>query len=304
MTNSQENRLSMFLAARDFLLKNDVVTNSLPNFPKFFDDIKSGIIEIQRWVELQEFDKTGIAIEKNKAKDALIIKTMDIANKLYAYAKFRNDSILMNEIGYKESELRKSSDTLLKEQCQIVHDKGNYNAVDLIQYGITQIMLDEMKGLISDYNAYLPAPRIGIMEKKQATAKLTSLFDLVNSNFDHIDTLAETLKYSDPVFFKGYRGARKIIKSGHSFLSLKGMVVDKNNGLPLQNVRLVLSLAPKSPRDQSTVITKKSAQKGGFNIRNMSSGTWDVAVSREGYSTQNLQVSVVNGETASLVIEL
>lgn len=304
MTNTQENRLSMFLAARDFLLKNDAVTNNLPNFTRFFDELKSSVIDIQSWVELQEFDKTGIAIAKNKAKDALIIKTMDIANRLFAFAKFRNDSILMKEIGYKESYLRQTTDTLLKEKCQIVFDRASNFITDLAQYGVSQNMLDELKNLIADYGTSLPAPRIGIMEKKQATAKLAALFDQANLHFNQIDTLIETLRYSDTVFYNGYHSARKIVNAGHGFLSLKGKVLDKNNGLPIQNVKLLLSRELKNPGDTAAIIEKKSAQKGGFNIRNMSAGSWNVLVTKEGYTDQNLQVSVVSGETTICVIEL
>lgn len=304
MTNTQENRLSMFLAARDFLLKNNAATSALPNFAQFSDAAKSGITEIQSWVEQQEFNKTGIAIEKKKIKDTLIVKAMDIANRLFAFAKFRNDSILMKEIGYKESELRKTTDTLMKEKCQIVFDKGSLYAADLVQYGVSQNMLDELKRLISDYDTSLPAPRIGIMEKKQATEKLAALFDQVNLNFDQLDTLVETLRYSDTVFYKGYQGARKIVNAGHGFLSLKGIVIDKNNSVPIQNVKIVLSLQLKNPGDAAAVIEKKSAPKGGFNIRNMPTGSWNVSVSKEGYVDQTFQIGVVSGETTMLLIKL
>ena len=304
MTNKQENRLSMFLAARDFLLKNNNSTSALPNFTQFFDAVKSGIIEIQSWVEQQEFDKTGIAVSKKKIRESLIVSTMDIANKVFAFARFKNDDILMKEIGYKESELTKSTDTLMKEKCQIVFDKASTYAADLVQYGVTQNMLDQLKRLISDYDTSLPTPRIGIMEKKQATAKLASLFDHVNSNFDQIDTLVEILKYSDTVFYKGYRGARKIVRSGHVFLSLKGKVTDKTNDMPLQNVRLSFSLQLKNQGDIPMSFEKKTAPKGGFIVRNMAEGTWNVLVSKEGYSIQNLQVSIVSGETAVLLVKL
>lgn len=304
MTNTQENRLSMFLAARDFLLKNNAATASLPNFAQFSDAAKSGITEIQSWVEQQEFNKTGIAVEKKKIKDTLIVKAMDIANRLFAFAKFRNDSILMKEIGYKESELRKTTDTLMKEKCQIVFDKGSLYAADLVQYGVSQNMLDELKRLISDYDTSLPAPRIGIMEKKQATEKLAALFDQVNLNFDQLDTLLETLRYSDTVFYKGYQGARKIVNAGHGFLSLKGIVIDKNNNVPIQNVKIVLSLQLKNPGDVAAVIEKKSAPKGGFNIRNMPAGSWNVSVTKEGYADQTFQIGVVSGETTMLTIKL
>jgi hypothetical protein len=304
MTNTQENRLSMFLAARDFLLQNNAATSVLPNFVHFFDAAKSGITEIQSWVEQQEFNKTGIAIEKKKIKDTLIVKAMDIANRLFAFAKFRNDSILMKEIGYKESELRKTTDTLMKEKCQIVFDKGSLYAADLVQYGVSQNILDELKRLISDYDTSLPAPRIGIMEKKQATEKLAALFDQVNLNFDQLDTLVETLRYSDTVFYKGYQGARKIVNAGHGFLSLKGIVIDKNNSVPIQNVKIVLSLQLKNPGDAAAVIEKKSAPKGGFNIRNMPAGSWNVSVTKEGYADQTFQIGIVSGETTMLLIKL
>lgn len=304
MTNNQENRLSMYLAARDFLLKNNAATSNLPNFVKFFDDVKSGILDIQSWVEQQEFDKTGIAIEKRKIRESLVLSTMDIANKIFAFAKFKNDEILLKEIGYKESELRKSTDTLMKEKCQIVFDKASIYATELVQYGVSQNMLDELKSLISDYGTSLPTPRIGIMEKKQATAKLAALFEQVSSNFTQIDTLVETLRYSDTVFYNGYLGARKIVNTGHVFLSLKGKVID-SNGIPIPNVKIVFTQElNKNSGSTAVSIVKKTAQKGGFNIRNMSAGTWNVVVAKEGYPEQSLQVSVINGETTLFEVKL
>jgi hypothetical protein len=148
----------MAMAARDFLLQNNTITNSLPNYLPFFTGVQNGILEIQRLAEQQKLDKTGIAVVKKELKADLIIKAMDIANKITAFAKISNNQILLKEVSYKESELKKCADTLLKEKCHVIYDKGMQYATELQTYNVTPTLLTEQQNLINDYNIAYKAP--------------------------------------------------------------------------------------------------------------------------------------------------
>ncbi|MEI6050615.1 MAG: carboxypeptidase-like regulatory domain-containing protein [Bacteroidota bacterium] len=51
-------------------------------------------------------------------------------------------------------------------------------------------------------------------------------------------------------------------------------------------------------------ITRKTAKKGSFHIKNMQPGTYRLSVSKPGYKEKEVTVSVANGERSALKVEL
>ena len=81
MTSEQESRFSMQLVARDFLTANATITATLPSYAAFFTAVTTGITQIQSIREQQEFDKTGIAVNKTQLKTNLIALSIDVVVK-------------------------------------------------------------------------------------------------------------------------------------------------------------------------------------------------------------------------------
>jgi hypothetical protein len=309
MTIKQERKLSMELALRDFLLQNATITTTLPSFATYFTPFQANVTAIQSIRIQQEIDKTGITASKKTLRDDLIVKAVDIIRKVTAYAKVTNNAQLIKEIGYSESALKKSADTILRDICQVVYDKTNANIAALSTYGIVAATLTAFQTAITNYNVAIPKPRLGQLEKQQATTQLDQLFKLNDDLLGKIDALVEIVRLTQVIFYNNYQNVRKVIETGTSSLALQAKVVDKNTLEPLSNVlfkfKLVNSETLKSASTNGNgEIEKKSADKGMFKIKSMPEGEYKAVVSRPGYKSQELNVTVVNGEMTELDVEM
>jgi hypothetical protein len=312
MTSEQESRLSMFMAVRDFLTANATITATLPNYAGYFTAVQNGITSIQTIREQQEFDKTGIAANKNQLKTTLISQAMDVSRKVVAYALYVNNTVLLNEVKYSETDLKKSADTILKDKSQVIYDRANTNLAALATYGITAAILTNLLTAITNYNAAIPKPRLGINDKKQATAQLAVLLDTVDSNLLKIDSLAEIVRLTQVNFYNGYKNARRIVETGIGSLALRGSAIETQNGEPVTNATFTFNhnggtlktAMASSSLDGNGTIVKKTAAKGNFNIKSMPEGTYSVTVTKPGYKDKVVTVSVTNGELCDLVVEM
>jgi transposase len=123
MDNIQESTLSMAMVTNMHLLANAAITATLPNYSIYFTGVQTGVTQIQVVREQQEFDKTGITVNKNQLKATLIAQSIDVGRRVVAYATVVNNSVLLAETSYTESDLKKSPDTVLKDRCQVIYDR-------------------------------------------------------------------------------------------------------------------------------------------------------------------------------------
>ena len=306
MTTNQESKLNMYLTVRNFIIPNEGVTKELPNFAASYATLLSTISQIQTIGEIQKFDKTGLAIEKNKLKETLITMAADYSRKITALAKFTNNSTLLNEAKFSVSDLGRMTDVALKDYLQIIHDKAEANIGSLSEYGITPETQKVFIDTITAYNASLSTPRFGIAEKSKATKKLAVLFDAADAAVENMDFAVGIIKLTQSDFFNGYKTSRKLIDTSSGNLALKATATDQASGEPVKGV--LFTFKPEGTQAALSggngEITKKTAEKGSFHIKNMQAGTYRVSVRKPGYKDKEVTVSVANGERSELNVEL
>ena len=311
MTNEQESRFSMYLATTGFCDANATITANLPNFAANLTSVKTTCIQIQAISEQQRFDKTGITENKNQLKTNLITMASDNARKLMAYAKFTNNQTLLAEINITESDFKRAADTAVKDYAQIIYDRAQPIVATLSIYGITTASQTALLNAITNYNAILGAPRIGITVKSQATKQLVALLKLVDTALLNMDAAVEIIRLSQVNYYNGYKTARKIVSTGIGTLAVKGLVTDAESGEPVKGVTVSFVQENEMMLSKSAtmgkikpVVTKKTADKGGFNVKSMPAGTYQVKIKKEGYQEQLATVYVNDGELSELKLEI
>lgn len=308
MNNYQESKLSMYLVARDYMTANATILTPLPNFAANQTAFQNAITQIQASGELQNFDKTGIAGGKNQLKQTLVTLAADSSRKLTAYAKFTSNQTLLNEINYSESDLKRRADTNLKDAAQGIYDRAQPIVASLATYGITAATQTALLNAINAFNTAIPKPRLGITEKKQSTTQLAALFKTADTALENIDTAVEIVRLTQVNFYNGYKAARKLVLTGGGSVSVKGIVTDASNGEPLKSVTLKFSTNGTSAKLKSangnSDLTKKTADKGGFMIKTLAEGTYQVTITKPGYKEQTVTVNVSDGEMSVLDIKL
>jgi len=304
----QESKLSMYLAACDYMNANTTILNPLPNFSANQTAFQNAITQIKANGEQQNFDKTVIAGSKSQLKQNLVTLAADASRKLTAYAKFTNNQTLLSEVNYSESELKRRADTNLRDAAQGIYDRAQPIVASSATYGITAATQTALLNAINAFNTAIPKPRLGITEKKQSTTQLAKLFKTADTALDNIDTAVEIVRLTQVNFYNGYKAARKLVLTGGGSVSVKGIVIDALTGEPLKSATLKFvtngTLAKLKTPNGNSDITKKTADKGGFMVKTLAEGTYQVIISKPGYKEQIVTVNVSDREMSVLDIKL
>jgi predicted nucleic-acid-binding protein len=308
MTSGQESRFSMQLVVRDFLTANATITMTLPNYAGFFSGVSSGIVQIHSIRVQQEADKTGIAGNKTQLRTNLIALAMDVSRKAVAYATIVDNAVLLQEVNYTETELKRSADTILRDRCQVIYDRANANVAALAAYVVTAAILTDLLSALNAYTTAIPKPRLGITDKKLATEQLVFLLKGVDDNLAKIDVLVEIIRVTQANFYNEYKNVRKIIATGGGSLSVKGKITDAGSGVGLKGATVSFAADAASAKTATAgsgvAKVKKSADRGGFNIKSLAEGSYTVTIAKLGYKDAVVTVYVSNGELSVVDVAL
>lgn len=315
MTNSQEIRLMMCITVDEYCNQYPSITKKLPLFDENRTVLSGTIREITTMSTQQKVDRTGGASDKKHLAATLITLVADSARKQTAFAKLTNNLPLLAEVNIPESSFRNFSDTDLRDYSQIIYDRGQANIDSLAGYGITAGSQAALLSAIEAYGAALAKPRLGTTVTRQATQRLEQLFKQAYAALEKMDAAVEIVRLTESSFYSGYRTARKLVNTGSGSLTLKGMVTDSTTGEPLKGV--TVSFCPECAQDTAAtaangissikpevVLTKVTADKGGFNIKSLPSGVYRVTLSKAGYRDTVVTVAVTPGELNDLNVEL
>lgn len=305
MNNLQENRLSMYLAVRDYLLQYSEITKDLPNYDQHFTELQKAIGEIQSIAEIQKSDTKGYAKQKQSFREKLITLTLDVSHKMNAFAKFNGNLMLQTEVKMTRSRLLRATDTGLRDFAQIIYAKAKANLEPLKGYGVTSETQAEFLDTINKYNASLSGPRVAKTETVQATKQLTVLFNKADLMLENIDAAIGIIKYSQSNFVNGFKTAKKIVSAGTGSLALKGSAIDTKSGTAIKGVKFIFKsdniyMASGVPPE----FVKTTADKGSFIIKSMPQGTYTVTISKPGYKEKVVSVVVAEGEMTELRVML
>jgi hypothetical protein len=308
MTTKQENKLSMYLPVESYCDANATITANLPNFSTNLTAFKSAIASIKSISEVQKVDRSGATMSKSNARNQLIVIAADNARKLTAFAKFSNNSALLSEVNISEGKFKNFADTELRDYAQIIYNRAQTNVTALATYGITAATQTSFAAAIKAYSDTLALPRISTTTQAQATKQLEMAFKTADAALKNMDTAVEIIRLSQANYYKGYKTARKLVELGSSTMSLKGLITDALTGDPVKGVNVCLALdngmmkaAASAPTEE---IVKKTADKGGFNIKSLPAGMYNVTIKKNGYAEQVMQIAVSDGEMTDLKIQL
>jgi len=302
MNKLQENRLNMFLAVKAYLLTKLTVLEPLPNFTAFFTAFQELLAAIHALLEKQSFDKKGLTDAKRDLKLNLTTITGDNARKLYAYALYINDHVLIAETHISQSQLKLKADTLLKEFAEGIYNRATLHLADVTPYGITTATQLVFRTAIDDFTAAKTMPRLSKTESKEITRQLTDDYVGADKLLAQLDALIEIIRITDPNTYKAYKLARKTIDYGTRTITLRGKVVDAVTKVGIKGVSVTfldgegVSLVP--------AVVKKTAAKGGFNVKSLAEGIYKFKLTKVGYVEQLINVTVNSDELCNIKVEL
>jgi len=307
MTSRQENKLNMYLAVTTFLNTNVAIVNRLPMYGDSLSSLNTGITNIKALAKEQMFDKSGVHKNKKQLKYALAGLAADTSRKLVTFAKFTNNQPLLSEIDFSESKLKYANNSEIRDYTQGIYSRAQTHIADLEIYGVTANTQAALLAAINEFTDYSPQTRIVSTSGKRYTTEIAEAFKKADIALENIDAGIEIIKLSELYFYKEYKSVRKIISLGTGSLALTGKITDAITKEPIKNASIEFNIkvnGSNTPANTNGTIYKKSADKGGFFIKTMPNGLYDVSISKNGYTGKNEIIVVSTGELARLNIEL
>ena len=302
MKSIQENRFNMYLTVNVFLNSKLSVLGTLPNFTAFFTAFQGFIPTIQHLMEQQLFDKKGVTKSKQALKQILATITGDYARKLYAYALYVNDHVLIAEMHLGQGKINIFSDATLLETAEGIYRRTTPLLTDLAEYGITTATQLELQNAIDNFAASIPKPRLSDAESKEITRQLKDQFGAADQTLAKIDAVIEIIRFSEPVIYKAYKLARKVMGYGTHSLAIRGTITDADTKEPIKGVTITF-LHPDGTNLQPPLI-KQSAAKGGFTVKTVSEGVYKLKLSKIGYNDLAITTTINSGEQCKISAEI
>jgi Carboxypeptidase regulatory-like domain len=309
MNANQEDKFSMYYVVKNTCEKYQPtwITNAVFAATYNLWAAKLPLIETNR--DAQTLETTGITTDKTAKRAAMTDKALFMENRLQSYANVTNDPELLESIRYSATDLKKARDTDVVGICNTILAKANANAAAIVAYGVTAAMITELQAAITAYSATLAKPKAAKSQTKTATENLVALFKEADDLLiKRLDLDIELFKTSKPELYSQYKTARIIISTGGGASSVLGSVTNAANGEVVKGVTFTFvaennGQMKAAAAETAKPIVKKSADKGKFRAT-LPENSYRVIVEKIGFKKQEIIITVANGETTNLKVEL
>ena len=299
MNIKRQSKLKMYLTLRIFLLENPAITAKLPNYPEFIAALDAAIFQIQN-NSYQHYNTKGVTDNKNQLKDELITTTVDASAKIQAFAKYTHDTVLLAETKFTISALKIKSALDMLDDANGLYNRIDDHIADLTTYGLTVETQKDYRAIIDAFAESIPQPRQSQLKSKENTLLENQGFDAADKAVDNIDTVVEIVKLSEPLFYSGYKNARKIVEQGSGTLQVQGYITEAATGKPIPVATVTFRLIGQT----DIAIEKETAAKGGFMIKTLAEGIYDVTVAKVGFKPKTITITVRWDELCNVNVAL
>lgn len=310
MNTSQENKLSKYYVIDSICQKHKATWVANAVFAASYHLWSALIPLIEQNRDAQTPETTGIATDKKTKRAVMVEKALFIQNRSQSYANATGDSVLLESVSYTPTDLKKARDTEVVGICNTILAKAIEHAADVEPYGITAALTTELQHAIAAYSATLPKPKAAKSQTKTATENLRELFKKAEKYLkERLDLDIELFKAENPEFYSQYKTAQSSTSTGHKVVAVSGKVTMAGGGGPVKGATFTITAQPNGAAkagitETTKTIVKKSAAKGNFRIANLAEGHYLVVVKKVGFVEQLLDMTVANGETTRLKVEL
>jgi hypothetical protein len=304
MRGVYEGQLNMYHGFKEFKAGVTHITHPLPNFIKNEQVFDRELPEILKMAEMQRMDKTGMTAIKNQLREEVVVDVDDNSRKLGVFARFTNNTLLATEVKFTQGKLRLLGDTAVRDCAQIVHDKALPHLDLLAPYGIDAESQAAFYAKIQAFNDSIGKPIAGRTNGVMINQNLDEKFKIVNEALANMDAAVEIVRLKDPKFYAAYKNARKVVNKRGTSLCVKGKVLDAATNDPIKGAKISFALIDPATGKASdiTAITKTSAERGGFYIKNLAESIYLVTVKRVGYADYSANVVVAANQLTDVKV--
>ncbi len=270
MTDSQSNRLDMYLVVQDFYEDNQATIDLVAARATAFGQLNTNITAINAEIAGQSTNTTGVAQDKSAIRITLDNITAVTLAAAKAWALATENNTLAAEFDYSLSDIQRIKDDTMQGFCDYRISLVNDNIASLADYGIDAAAVTAWQDALDAYTAVLETPREAINARHLHTEALKTLFSNTGSLFkSQLDPLMMVFKLSDPDLYAAYKQARIIIDRGGSTtpptpdnsITISGNVSDNSTSSPIVGATVTLI-----PSDGGDPIITTTTDDGSYEM--------------------------------------
>ena len=211
MTAEQSNKFSMYSATANVMKSHiDRITGTTA-LAASYDRFDTMLEQITQKDKERIGKTTGKVAAKDEAEDALVMAAVIVSSGVAALARTKGNVQLKEAVHFPESRLRHARPSEQLNMAKVAYDLAKANAQDLVSYGITATMLDDLKARITAYENAVKEVVSGLAERSGARTAVSDLFVQADEVLkEELDRMMQVYRISDPEFYNDYRAARVI----------------------------------------------------------------------------------------------
>jgi hypothetical protein len=300
MSDYDERFREMSVNGENYLVEYPSITSAIPGFDTTFALIHGGNAGHSANKIAQEALDSGQST-LSKLKAVLVNTTGPICRKMAAFATNTGNSAILEKVNYSESYLNRLPINELPIKCQVIHDLLASNMDSLAKYVLTVDNAKAQQEAIDNFRSAVMGKSINKVTSAQLGTEKNKYQKQLKTSWKKMDILVDIVKETQPEFYAGYLEVRKLPSGKGQTLSVKVKAIDAATRRPVAHA--TLTLAPDNGTTGNPV-AKRTAEKGGSNFAGLADGTYTLTLSKPGYKSQTVKLSVVSGEMASVTIVL
>lgn len=296
MRNFESDKLKMYMTVAACMNKNTGLWQTLPYLADSVTLLNTNINVIGHNEAIQTEDLSGYALQKKNKRQDLETIALFVAMQLKSYAMVNQNESLFNQMKYTPTGFKQSRAKDLVFDAGTILTTATENMPAIINFGITQAVLDDMQTKIGVFAGLLNAPADERNAQKDATAIIKKTIRETDTLLKHrLDYQMLVFKETEPVFYTNYILDRKINSSPTIKLAMRCLVVDAATNKPLPGALVTL-------KDHN--IKRKTSPNGQILIRNLKEGKHTVSIVLAGYQPATSEVTHIKGETTLVTVDI
>lgn len=289
-------RLDTLVRVLNILNQNQALFEDFEPVQKLYADLKSKVTTLnQHLVDLSE-DSEGITADKQQSVELMTRQAVTLAKLAYVWAKSQNDVQLMQVFDLEMSDFKRISTLEAIVLATKLEEYIRPHLAELSKYRITAAKLDELKQSIAYASVISPKPKQQrSMQRVSKTHFSEDLKAAIIMASDLENLIIGGYSESDPRFVDHVLAAMRIFDPATRSTTLQIFVTDEA-GTPLHEVECdILEI---SGEEQLT------NTHGQAEIKSFRSGSYTLAVKKEGYQPIQSVFSIQRGERQLLNLHL
>jgi hypothetical protein len=301
MLKKDENALSMIYTVKQGCDQNIAVWTGYRPFVTSYGLFTAKIPIIEQYRDKQVMDIKGHALDKEASRIEITESAFQFSSRLSSFAKSKKNNTLLKIVDYSRTELNGLRDTTLTGACNILIKNATDNLAGLVDYEITQAVINNFKTAVDQYQALVSSPRLATSERKTAGGLLTQHIKEAKLILkERLDVDAEHFKAINPEFYSLYKNARNIPDygirhKGQKETTINGDCVDFETHSALAGVRVKIL---------GQGVEMVTGTDGKFKLKVKTAGEITLRAEKEGYTPWEDELILEAGDVLTILIEM